>query len=143
MSLAYLHLLTNHLPILGVMFAVLLLVFAVINKQQNTTFSAYLIMLVAGIGGIIAYFTGEAAEESVEHLPGISEKIIHLHEEMAENVLLLIFLLTASSVLGIWAHVSGSRYAKKFETYMLVLGIICFVLFAFTGYLGGHIRHGN
>jgi uncharacterized membrane protein len=140
--MAYLHLLSNHVPILGSLFGVLLLVVALIKPNLNTTLSAYLILLVSGIGGIVAYFTGEPAEESVEHVPGISHKLIHVHEEMAENALIFVFLLTAAAVVGLWAERAQWKNAKKIERFTLVVGIIAFILFAFTGYLGGHIRHG-
>jgi len=62
--MANLHLLSNHFPILGSLFGVLLLVVALVKPNLNTTLSAYLILLVSGFGGIIAYFTGESAEEA-------------------------------------------------------------------------------
>jgi uncharacterized membrane protein len=140
--MAYLHLLSNHFPILGSLFGVLLLVVALVKPNLNTTLSAYLILLVSGIGGFVAYFTGEPAEESIEHVPGISHKLIHVHEEMAENALIFVFLLTAAAVVGLWAERAQWNSAKKIERFTLVVGIIAFILFAFTGYLGGHIRHG-
>jgi uncharacterized membrane protein len=141
--MAYLHLLSNHVPILGSLFGVLLLVVALVKPNLNTTLSAYLILLLSGIGGIVAYFTGEPAEESVEHIPGISHKLIHVHEEMAENALIFVFLLTAAAVVGLWAERAQWKSARKIERFTLVIGIIAFILFAFTGYLGGHIRHGE
>jgi uncharacterized membrane protein len=140
--LAYLHLLSNHFPILGSLFGILLLVVALLKPNLNTTFSAYIILIISGIGGIVAYFTGEPAEESIEHVRGISHKVIHIHEEMAENSLFFIFLLTATAIIGLWAERAKWESTKKIELFALVVGIVAFILFAFTGYLGGHIRHG-
>ena len=140
--MAYLHLLSNHIPILGSLFGILLLVVALIKPNLKTTLSAYLILLISGIGGFVAYFTGEPAEESIEHVRGISHKLIHVHEEMAENALIFVFLLTAASIIGLWAERAEWKNAKKIELFTLIVGIIAFILFAFTGYLGGHIRHG-
>ena len=140
--MAYLHLLSNHFPILGSLFGILLLVIALLKSNLKTTLSAYIILLMSGIGGIVAYFTGEPAEESIEHVKGISHKLIHVHEEMAENSLFFIFLLTAAAIIGLWAERAKWESAKKIEMATLVIGIVAFILFAFTGYLGGHIRHG-
>jgi uncharacterized membrane protein len=140
--MAYLHLLSNHFPILGSLFGILLLVIALLKSNLKTTLSAYIILLISGIGGIVAYFTGEPAEESIEHVKGISHKLIHVHEEMAENSLIFIFLLTAAAIIGLWAERAKWESAKKIEMATLVIGIVAFILFAFTGYLGGHIRHG-
>lgn len=140
--MAYLHLLSNHFPILGSLFGILLLVIALLKSNLKTTLSAYIILLISGIGGIVAYFTGEPAEESIEHVKDISHKLIHVHEEMAENSLIFIFLLTAAAIIGLWAERAKWESAKKIEMATLVIGIVAFILFAFTGYLGGHIRHG-
>lgn len=140
--MAYLHLVSNHFPILGSLFGILLLVVALLKPNLNTTFSAYIILVISGIGGIVAYFTGEPAEESIEHVRGISHKVIHIHEEMAENSLFFIFLLTATAIIGLWAERAKWESSKKIELFALVVGIVAFILFAFTGYLGGHIRHG-
>lgn len=140
--MAYLHLLSNHFPILGSLFGILLLVVALLKPNLKTTLSAYIILLISGIGGVIAYFTGEPAEESIEHVRGISHKVIHIHEEMAENSLFFIFLLTATAIIGLWAERAKWESTKKIELFALVVGIVAFILFAFTGYLGGHIRHG-
>jgi uncharacterized membrane protein len=140
--MAYLHLLSNHVPILGSLFGILLLVVALLYPNLKTTLSAYIILLLSGLGGLVAYFTGEPAEESIEHVKGISHKVIHIHEEMAENSLFFVFLLTAAAIIGLWAERQKWESAKKIELFTLVVGIVAFILFAFTGYLGGHIRHG-
>lgn len=139
--MAYLHLLSNHLPILGTLFGVLLLAIAFFKPQLQTTISAYILLVISGIGGMVAYFSGDDAEEHVEYIGGISHKVIHLHEEMAENTLFFIFLLTAIAIVGLWAEHAQWSSSKKIALGALVIGIIAFVLFAFTGYLGGHIRH--
>jgi len=140
--MAYLHLLSNHLPIVGTLLGILLLVIAAVKPNLNTKLSAYIIMLVSGLGGFVAYFSGESAEEAIEHIRGVSHQLIHVHEEMAENALVFVFLLTAASLLGLWAERSQWTSAKKIELFALIVGVIAFILFAFTGYLGGHIRHG-
>jgi uncharacterized membrane protein len=61
---------------------------------------------------------------------------------MAENSLYFVFLLTAAAIVGLWAERAQWQSAKKIELFTLVVGIVAFILFAFTGYLGGHIRHG-
>ena len=127
--MANLHLLSNHFPILGSLFGVLLLVVALVKPNLNTTLSAYLILLVSGFGGIIAYFSGEAAEERIEHIKGISHKVIHIHEEMAENSLIFIFLLTATAVVGLWAERAQWESKKKNRTLCTHYRHYCFCSF--------------
>lgn len=144
MDTAYLHLLTNHVPILGTFFGVFLLLIAYFKPQLQTAFSAYVLMIMSGIGGLIAYFSGEGAEEKLEEMASYTAQIherIHLHEEMAENTFIFIILLTAVSLLGLWSHFAKWEKTKQIQLAILITGLIAFILFAFTGYLGGFISH--
>jgi uncharacterized membrane protein len=62
---------------------------------------------------------------------------------MAENTLIFIFLLTAASIIGLWSNHAKWEKAKQIQMFIMIVGVIAFILFAFTGYLGGHIRHGG
>jgi hypothetical protein len=42
--------------------------------------------------------TGEGAEEMVEDMPNIGKQIIHEHEEIAENLALVLYLLAVVSI---------------------------------------------
>lgn len=140
--MANFHLLSNHLPIVGTFLGLVLLLFALFKPDFKSAISAYVVMVISGIGGLIAYVSGGSAEHEAERIKGISHKVIHIHEEMAENTLFFIFALTALAVIGLWAEKSEWASARKIQIGALVVGIIAFILFAFTGYLGGHIRHG-
>ena len=41
-------------------------------------------MIMVGVSVVPVYFSGEPAEGKIEHLPGVTEKNIHNHEEAAE-----------------------------------------------------------
>src|SRR5690349_9086773 len=45
------------------------------------------VVLLSGVIAIPTFLTGEPAEEIVEHLPGISEHLIKIHEESAEKAI--------------------------------------------------------
>lgn len=70
MNPAHVHLLVNHLPIVGFAIGVLLLIATMIFHGDRGLFLASLIVIVmSGAGGLAAQFTGEPAEEIVEGLP--------------------------------------------------------------------------
>jgi len=139
--MAYLHLLSNHVPILGSLFGVLLLVVALVKPNLHTTLSAYLILLVSGIGGIVAYFTGEPAEESIEHVAGISHKLIHVHEEMAEKLAIVLYLLGIVSIVGLYTNFKKNTKANLVSYLTVVIAAIGVFLGQKTGTTGGEIRH--
>jgi glucan phosphoethanolaminetransferase (alkaline phosphatase superfamily) len=86
------------------------------------------------------FFTGEGAEEAVEHAPGVSEGVIERHEEAARLALISIgvgggFALAALLSLK-WLLV-----ARVLKPLVLVLTITSGGLMAQTAHLGGQIRH--
>jgi hypothetical protein len=85
MNPAHAHLLVNHLPIIGAALAIPLLLVSLWRRDERGTFlSAVLVVVIAGLGGQAAERSGHAAEEIVEHLPGVEERWVEEHEERAE-----------------------------------------------------------
>ena len=83
MSLLHMHLLLNHFPVIGTIIVIAL--FGVAILWRNNSVARVSLGLLASLGAIalLVYFTGEPAEESIEHLPGFSETITERHEEFA------------------------------------------------------------
>lgn len=72
----HLHLLITHLPIFGSLFGGLVLAYGLWTKSDQTKTAAYFLFIISSIGAGIAYLTGEAAEETVENIPGVVESTI-------------------------------------------------------------------
>lgn len=141
MDPAHLHLLVNHLPILGTLFALILGIYGAARRQPEVVRAALLALVVVGIASIVATRSGEGAEEVVEHLPGVSEQIIHEHEEAAEvaNYAAIALALLALGVL-IWRRKKPDIGLAP--TAVLLVGMaLVFALMARAGNLGGQIRH--
>ncbi|MEQ9405605.1 MAG: hypothetical protein RIM99_18595 [Cyclobacteriaceae bacterium] len=92
---------------------------------------------------IPVFLTGEEAEESVEHLSGVSENMIEEHEELAEKAIWLMGLLGALSLLSLYAIVKKISFSKTLTLSTLVVSLITFGVFAKVGNLGGQIRHSE
>ncbi len=87
------------------------------------------------------FLTGEPAEETVEELPGVSEKMISLHENAAT---LAFWLLGVTGMLSLSAVLAGIRKKSVTNTLFIVsfiLSALSFAAMARTGYYGGQIRH--
>ena len=63
MNQAYMHLLTNHIPVLGMVFGFIILMWGIISRKKEIKMVAYFLFLAASLGGLIAFNTGEAAED--------------------------------------------------------------------------------
>ncbi len=140
MDLAHLHLLITHLPIFGSILGALVLALGIFYSSPATLRAAYLVLLVASLGGVIAFLTGEPAEETVEHIAGISKNTIENHEASAKITLVAIILLGILSITGLLALAKNIK-SKTIAIVILVAALACFSIAAWTGYLGGKIRH--
>lgn len=141
MNLSHLHLLINHLPIIGSMLGGLVLAFAIWQKSNRTKVAAYGLLIISSIGAVIAYLTGEAAEELVENIPGVLKDTIDKHEDAAMISLVVLIILGISSFIGIYLTYKYSKYINRVGNITLFLCILSFGLISRTGFLGGQIRH--
>lgn len=141
MDPAHLHLIANHVPILGTLFALVLGVYGAARHQPDVVRAALLALVVVGVASVVATRSGEGAEEVVEDLPGVSERVIHEHEEAAEvaNYAAIALALLALGVL-VWRRRRPDVGVAP-AAVVLVGAALVFGLMARAGNLGGQIRH--
>ncbi|MDQ2885719.1 MAG: hypothetical protein M3Y39_06500 [Chloroflexota bacterium] len=141
MTTVHLHLLLNHIPILGSIFITVLFIVALIYR--NTFLQKVLLwsLVVVALFTAATYLTGNGAEQAVQGLPGVSEDILHLHESVAKVGLALMF------VTGVIALAGALFYSFKPKLPRLLLVLVLSILllnsgvFVYIGYLGGQIHH--
>ncbi len=141
MNQTHLHLLITHLPIFGSMLGGLVLAYGILTKSNHTKIAAYILFVISSAGAGIAYLTGEAAEETVENIQGITETAIEQHEEFALVALIGLIVLGVASLIGLYLAFKKSSYSRTIAFAILLVSLISFGLVARTGYLGGQIRH--
>ncbi len=141
MNGAHLHLIVNHLPIVGGIIGTLVLIIGILLKKDLIKQTALGIYIFSSITAVVAFFTGEGAEEVVEDLPGVSEKLIHTHEEMGETFLILSITLGVLSLLAFFFMMKKHAFAKITVIATLLLGIVTVVSGKMVGTSGGEIRH--
>lgn len=141
MNATHLHLLITHLPIVASILGALVLFQGIYARSLPTKIAAYNIFVLAAIGAAIAYFTGESAEESVEHMQGIAKNAIDEHEDFAVITFISLLVLGVASLAGIYLSLKKSPLSRSTALGILFISLISFGLAARTGYLGGQIRH--
>lgn len=136
----HLHLMVNHLPVLGAPFALVLGAVGWWRRQDVLMHAAFVALVVVGISGWAAQWTGHEAEEVVEELDGVSHQRIHRHEEAAEGAARGGLVLGAISLILLWI---GRRRALHRGAVAVVLALTALLSgwLAYTANLGGEIRH--
>jgi uncharacterized membrane protein len=142
MNAAHLHLLLNHLPVVGTLGCVLLLALAAVRKSPELAKVSLGLFVLVAVAGAAAYLTGEPAEEGVEHAAGVSEALIERHEEAAAVALVL---LSAVGLLSAGELVAFRRRAVPRAAVLLtlLLALLPAGAMAYTANLGGQIRHSE
>lgn len=141
MNYPHLHLMINHLPILGSVFALLLVLWGMARGSREVRRLALWVALVAGLSVYPAYFTGDEAHEQVEDFPGFDHDTTHEHEEAAE-LALVVMLVTAGAAGAALFLGRGTRTEPGWARGAVLLGLVASVAtVARAGWVGGEIRH--
>lgn len=141
MSWGHLHLLLNHVPVIGTFLGLLLLLVAFGRKSEELKKVTLGLFVLIALVAVPVYLTGEPAEEMVENFPGISEAMIDRHEDAA------LFSLIAVEVAGIIALAGLLLFRRKkglgnlLAIVTLAFSVVTGGLLAWTSNLGGQVRH--
>ena len=141
MNQAHLHLLLNHLPILGTLFGLLMLAGGFILNNNTVKRTALGMFVFAGLCAIPAYLTGEGAEEVVENLPAVSETLMETHEELANIFLWVVGGLGLLSLATWYADFKSKKTAPLLFAVTFVAALGTMVFAQRVGSSGGEIRH--
>ena len=141
MNDAHLHMVVNHFPIIGTIFGLGILIAGIVMKNTTIKNTAYVLFVVAAIFAAVSMATGEGAEEMVEDMPSVGKKIIHEHEEMAEKLALVLYILGIVSLVGIFLNIKKNTKANLVSFLALTIAVVAVFLGKQTGTSGGEVRH--
>ncbi len=140
MNAAQIHLMLNHLPVIGALFATVILAAGLLWRNALLQRLALGTLVVVALAAVPVYLSGEPAEEIIEHAAGVEKSVVKTHEDMAQVALI------AVEVIGFVALVALVLYRRRAMAtgFAAVLLIAMFALcgtLAWTAHLGGQIRH--
>jgi len=136
----HLHLLVNHVPILGAFFALALLIASYLFAPDVLRRTAFVVLIVTALAGLAANKTGDPAEDAIKGFPGVSRDVIHAHEEMADKAYLIGGVV---GVLALGGLLKWRRAPVPAGATLVMLLSTAFLsgAMAYTGLLGGRVRH--
>lgn len=140
LDLAHVHLMLNHLPVIGApLLLVLLTIGLVRGSRELVTVSLVLAVGLALATGLV-YLTGEPAEGLVERAPWFRDALAESHEEQA-TVSLVAVLVTgvlAGAALAFRRRPRAGVWLPRAAWGALAVST---VLLGWTAWSGGQIRH--
>ena len=141
MNWAHVHLMINHFPVIGVLGAILLLVYALIRKSEEVKMVSFGLFVLIALITIAVFLSGHGAEDVVDKLPGVTEAEIGRHEEMADIALVLMEGLGAMALVGLFLLRRSGSIPMWLVLIVLVASLVTAAIVGLTANLGGQIRH--
>lgn len=140
MSAAHLHLILNHAPLFGIIFATLGLAWALIGKNDGIARASLGLLVLAGILVLPVYLSGEEAEDLVEDQIGVSHDAIEAHEDAALGAAIAVGILGLVA-LALLVGFRRGVLPRSATAATLVLALAAAGWIGYVANLGGQINH--
>lgn len=141
MNSTHWHLILNHFPVIGTLGGIVVLLYGLIRKNNDTKVLGAFLIVAMAVVSVIVMQTGEAAEELVEKIPGISEAAMEAHEDAAKIANIILIASGVVSFISLLLYFTKRSAFNIAISSALILSCVAFGFMAYTGYLGGKIRH--
>jgi uncharacterized membrane protein len=141
MDFPHLHLLLNHIPIVGTIVGVGLFLVSFFVKTDDVRRSALVVLVVMALLTIPAFMTGVGAQEKMVADASVSNALIQRHEGAAELAVWFMEITGALAVVALWQSVRRASPARWNTSAILFFSLVTVGLMARTGNTGGEIRH--
>jgi hypothetical protein len=140
-NLVHLHLLLNHVPTVGTIVALGLLLLALAKKSDHVERASLAVLVAIALLSLPTYMTGYAAERAIKDRPGISAALIETHQSAALLALLFIEATGVAAWFGLWQARRPSGRARWNAPVVVILSAVSLGLMASAANIGGEIIH--
>jgi uncharacterized membrane protein len=141
LNFVHLHLLLNHVPTVGTIIALGLLMLAFVKKSQELKRASLALFFGIALVSLPTYMTGYSAQKAIKDRPDVSASLIEQHQSAA---LLALIFMEATGVLawfGLWQARKPSAAAGWNAPVVLLLSVVTIGLMASAANIGGEISH--
>ena len=140
MNAAQLHLLTVHLPVFGVLAALVLMSLALLRGSEGLVRTSLGFVVCGAALGAPAYFSGPDAMEVLGSFAQVDEHLVEQHAILARGAFFA-SLIVAAIGLKLWIDSRHAATGRGARVGMLCAMLVIAWLMAWTAHLGGAIRH--
>jgi len=141
MNFVHIHLLLNHLPVIGSIIGFGLFLSSLFGKNDDLRRSSLIVFAAMALIGIPAFASGKGAQLMLKGKPGISDAFMQRHEGAAMLALWFLEATGALALAGLWQLRHRARMAPWNLLAVLIFSLLTMGLMARTGNTGGEISH--
>ncbi|HEY5894541.1 MAG TPA: hypothetical protein VIT91_15070 [Chthoniobacterales bacterium] len=138
----YLHAILNHLPVVGLLAGLAVLLFALFQRTRATAIAAYAVILATALSVYPVSEFGEKAEDGIQSVLDKDGSVwLHEHEERAEKAAFLFYLTAIFALAGMILPIKFPRTIASLAVATLLCGLIAVSAGVWIASAGGKIRH--
>lgn len=141
MNVAHLHLLLNHVPTVGSVVALGLLLLALVRRDEGLKHAGLEVIFAIAVLTLPVYISGVAAYRELRDQPELSEVAVLLHQDAALAGFALTEFTGFVAWAGLWQTRRRGRAAPGIVAAVVVLLTVALAVMARAATLGGEIRH--
>jgi hypothetical protein len=140
-NLPHLHLLMNHVPTVGTVVALGLLLLGMARRNEHLRHAALEIFFIIALATLPVYLTGVAAQLQIQSRPDVSREAIAAHHDAALLAFILMMLTGFLAWLALWQFRRHGRSGRSTIGGVLLLAVLTLAVMAPAASVGGEIRH--
>lgn len=143
MNAAHLHLMINHIPVLGALAVLALLILSAFKNNRDIYQLTLVAAILVGVLTIPVFLSGEPAEDIVEKLPLVGKSLIEEHEDFSKFGLISTEIVAALALVATVLYFKSNRFSKRLLILAIFVALINSGFMVYTAYLGGRIVHAE
>jgi hypothetical protein len=141
-TLAHLHLILNHVPTVGAVVAVGLMLLAFMRRNQALQTAALEVLVVIAIVTLPVYTSGAAAQRELQEMEAaVSDTAMRLHQDVALIGFTVLEFSGFVAWLALWQSTRRGRPVRSMVIATTVLAVLSIAIMGRAATLGGEIRH--
>lgn len=141
MTLAHLHLVMNHLPTVGAVAALGLLLLAFVRRNDHLKHAGLEAIFVVALLTLPVYVSGVAAHRELREYPEVVDYAVRLHQDVALFGFAAMELAGFVAWVALWQWRRRGRAARGSVPAAMVVLVVALAIMARAATLGGEIRH--
>jgi len=143
MNLAHVHIVINHVPSLGSVVAVCLLLFAIVKRNDALKKITLQLLVALSLMALPTFMTGNASQSILQNQSEVTKGLIQAHENAAIWTLTLMCITGTFAWFGLWQFRRFSRPGFGNTTAVLILSLMTTAAILRTANMGGDINHAE
>jgi uncharacterized membrane protein len=140
-NVTHLHLLLNHVPTVGAVVAMGLLLLALVRRDERLKHAGLEVLFAIAVLTLPVYLSGVGAQQKLRDQPGVSDEAMRVHHDAALAGFTVTELAGFVAWVALWQTRRHGRARRGLIPAVTLLSIIAIALMARAANLGGEIRH--